>query len=91
MGGITRREFGKSRGDSVLNTFLRHDDADVVALCDLYQPYIDFAATSAKDGWHMIHSSRSRNGVYEEDVQQMITCAARSAAHDHFFRPRSER
>ncbi len=35
------------------------------------------------NGWHMIHSSRSRNGVYEEDVQQNQNlresfCGARS-------------
>jgi predicted dehydrogenase len=33
-----------NRGDQVLDAFLSHRDAQVVALCDLYQPYIDFAA-----------------------------------------------
>jgi predicted dehydrogenase len=33
-----------NRGDQVLDAFLKHRDADVVALCDLYQPYVDFAA-----------------------------------------------
>ncbi len=33
-----------NRGDQVLDAFLKHQDAEVVAICDLYQPYLDFAA-----------------------------------------------
>src|SRR5437867_9262248 len=33
-----------NRGDQVLDAFLAHADAQVVAICDLYQPYLDFAA-----------------------------------------------
>jgi predicted dehydrogenase len=33
-----------NRGDQVLDAFLEHKDAEVVAICDLYQPYLDFAA-----------------------------------------------
>src|SRR5437762_13818469 len=33
-----------NRGDQVLDAFLRHPDAEVVAICDLYQPYLEFAA-----------------------------------------------
>jgi predicted dehydrogenase len=33
-----------NRGDQVLDAFLVHKDAEVVALCDLWQPYLDFAA-----------------------------------------------
>ena len=33
-----------NRGDQVLDAFLVHKDAEVVAICDLYQPYLDFAA-----------------------------------------------
>jgi predicted dehydrogenase len=36
-----------NRGDQVLDAFLKHPDAEVVALCDLYQPYLDFAAQKA--------------------------------------------
>src|SRR5437588_1121532 len=36
-----------NRGDQVLDAFLEHKDAEVVALCDLYQPYLDFAAKKA--------------------------------------------
>jgi predicted dehydrogenase len=33
-----------NRGDRVLDAFLKQKDAQVVAICDLYQPYLDFAA-----------------------------------------------
>jgi predicted dehydrogenase len=33
-----------NRGDQVLDGFLQHRDAEVVAICDLYSPYLDFAA-----------------------------------------------
>ncbi len=36
-----------NRGDQVLDAFLVHPDAQVVAVCDLYQPYVDFAAHKA--------------------------------------------
>ncbi len=33
-----------NRGDQVLEGFRQHSDAEVVAICDIYQPYLDFAA-----------------------------------------------
>lgn len=33
-----------NRGDQVLDGFLAQPDAEVVAICDLWQPYLDFAA-----------------------------------------------
>ena len=33
-----------NRGDQVLDAFLRHQDAEVVAICDLNEAYLDFAA-----------------------------------------------
>lgn len=36
-----------NRGDQVLDAFLKHPDAQVVALCDLSQSYLDFAARKA--------------------------------------------
>jgi len=36
-----------NRGDQVLDAFLAHPDAEVVALCDLSQAYLDFAAKKA--------------------------------------------
>ena len=37
-----------NRGDQVLSGFLMHKDAEVVAICDLHQPYLDFAAQKIK-------------------------------------------
>src|SRR6516165_4459004 len=36
-----------NRGDQVLDGFLAHRDAQVVALCDIHQPYLDFASHKA--------------------------------------------
>ncbi|HEV2664520.1 MAG TPA: Gfo/Idh/MocA family oxidoreductase, partial [Blastocatellia bacterium] len=33
-----------NRGDQVLDGFLAHKDAEVVAVCDIHQPYMDFAS-----------------------------------------------
>src|SRR5579883_53202 len=33
-----------NRGDQVLSAFLTHKDCEVAAVCDIYQPYVDFAA-----------------------------------------------
>ncbi len=33
-----------NRGDQVLDAFLEHHDTEIVAICDLHQPYLDFAA-----------------------------------------------
>jgi predicted dehydrogenase len=33
-----------NRGDQVLDAFLAHQDCEVTAICDIYQPYLDFAA-----------------------------------------------
>jgi len=32
------------RGDQVLDAFLEHKDCEVTAICDIYQPYLDFAS-----------------------------------------------
>jgi predicted dehydrogenase len=33
-----------NRGDQVLDAFLEHKDCEVPVICDIYQPYLDFAA-----------------------------------------------
>jgi predicted dehydrogenase len=33
-----------NRGDQVLDAFRKHSDAEVVAICDIYEPYLDCAA-----------------------------------------------
>jgi predicted dehydrogenase len=37
-----------NRGDQVLDAFLAQPDIEVAALCDLYQPYLDFAAGKSR-------------------------------------------
>ncbi len=36
-----------NRGDQLLDAFLTHKDAEIAVLCDLYQPYLDFASEKA--------------------------------------------
>ena len=33
-----------NRGDQVLSAFLTHKDCEVPAVCDIHQPYLDFAS-----------------------------------------------
>src|SRR5947207_10724318 len=33
-----------NRGDQVLSAFLEHKDCEVAAVCDIYAPYVEFAA-----------------------------------------------
>jgi predicted dehydrogenase len=33
-----------NRGDQVLDAFLAHQDAEITSICDIYQPYMDFAS-----------------------------------------------
>jgi predicted dehydrogenase len=39
-----------NRGDQLLDAFLVHKDAEVVALCDVYRPYLDAARKKAGSG-----------------------------------------
>src|SRR5947207_1843783 len=36
-----------NRGDQVLDAFLKHPDAELAAVCDLSQAYMDFASQKA--------------------------------------------
>lgn len=36
-----------NRGDQVLDAFLKQSDAEVAAICDMYRPYVEFAARKA--------------------------------------------
>jgi predicted dehydrogenase len=36
-----------NRGDQVLDAFKPHEDCEIVAVCDIYQPYVEFAAKKA--------------------------------------------
>src|SRR5262245_7362902 len=61
-----------NRGDQVLDAFLQHKDADVVALCDIYQPYLDFAAR--KVGTNPEQFRDYRKLLERKDLDAVVVC-----------------
>jgi len=61
-----------NRGDQVLNGFLEHRDAEVVALCDLHQPYLDFA--SQKIGTNPRQFKDYRRLLDIRDIDAVVIC-----------------
>src|SRR5437867_1775561 len=61
-----------NRGDQVLDAFLSHKDAEVVALCDIYQPYLDFA--SKKVGTNPQQFRDYRKLLERPDLDAVIIC-----------------
>jgi predicted dehydrogenase len=62
-----------NRGDQVLDAFLAHKDADIVALCDIYQPYIDFAAKKVGGSPKQFKDYRDLLAVKEIDAVVICT------------------
>jgi predicted dehydrogenase len=61
-----------NRGDQVLDAFLEHKDAEVVAVCDIYEPYLDFA--SKKIGTKPTHYHDYRQLLDRKDIQAVVIC-----------------
>jgi predicted dehydrogenase len=61
-----------NRGDQVLDAFLPHRDGEVVALCDIHQPYIDFAAHKAGTNPRQLHDYRRLLDL--RDVDAVVIC-----------------
>ena len=61
-----------NRGDQVLDAFLPHKDAEIVALCDLYQPYLDFAAKKA--GGSPKITKNYHDVLAMKDVDAVVIC-----------------
>lgn len=61
-----------NRGDQVLDAFLVHKDCEVVAVCDIYQPYMDFA--SQKIGGSPKQSRDYRTLLGMKDVDALVIC-----------------
>jgi predicted dehydrogenase len=61
-----------NRGDQVLDAFLAHPDAQVVAICDIYQPYLDFA--SHKIGTEPTQHKDYRKLLDRKDVDAVVIC-----------------
>ena len=76
LGANTRIRLGfiglGNRGDQVLDAFLPHRDAEAVALCDIHQPYLDFAAHKAGINPRQLHDYRRLLDM--RDVDAVVIC-----------------
>src|SRR2546428_12426988 len=61
-----------NRGDQVLDGFLERRDAEVVAICDLHQPYLDFAAKKTGTGPRQFKDYRRLLDL--KDVDAAVIC-----------------
>ncbi len=61
-----------NRGDEVLDAFLVHKDAEVVAICDIHQPYLDFA--SKKIGNNPKQFKDYRRLIDLKDLDAVVVC-----------------
>jgi predicted dehydrogenase len=61
-----------NRGDQVLDAFLKHSDCQVLAICDLFQPYLDFAAK--KIGTQPKQFRDYRRLLEEKDLDAVVIC-----------------
>lgn len=61
-----------NRGDQVLDAFLPHQDAEIVALCDIHRPYVDFAA--AKVGGQPTRLDDYRRLLDMKEVDAVAVC-----------------
>ena len=65
-----------NRGDQVLDAFLAHSDAQVTAVCDLYQPYMDFTCKkiSEKHGNIPKQFKDYRKLLEQKDIDAVVIC-----------------
>ena len=61
-----------NRGDQVLDAFLAHKDAEIVAICDIHQPYVEFAAKKA--GGQPARLNDYRKLLDMKDVDAVAIC-----------------
>jgi predicted dehydrogenase len=66
-----------NRGDQVLDGFLEHTDADIVAICDIWQPYLDFASKK-------IGTSPKQYKDYRQLLDQKAMDAVAICTPDHW-------
>ena len=59
-----------NRGDQLLDAFLVHKDAEVVALCDVYEPYLPAARKKAGDKAEVFHDYRKL--IEQKDVDAVV-------------------
>jgi predicted dehydrogenase len=61
-----------NRGDQVLDAFLAQRDAEVVAVCDIHQPYVEFAAHKARTNPAQLRDYRRL--LDRRDVDAVVIC-----------------
>jgi len=61
-----------NRGDQVLDAFLEQKGCQVTALCDIYQPYLDFA--SKKIGQNPRHHKDYRRLLEDRSIDAVAVC-----------------
>jgi predicted dehydrogenase len=61
-----------NRGDQVLDAFLAHKDMEVVAVCDIYAPYAEFAAKKA--GGDPQRCRDYQQVLERKDVDAVVIC-----------------
>ena len=61
-----------NRGDQVLDGFLQHKDADVVAVCDIHAPYMDFASKKIGSSPKQHHDYRQL--LEQKDIDAVVVC-----------------
>jgi predicted dehydrogenase len=61
-----------NRGDQVLSAFLEHKDCEVAAVCDIHQPYIDFAAKKAGGAPKQFRDYRKM--LQMKDLDAVVIC-----------------
>src|SRR5262245_51064652 len=61
-----------NRGDQVLDAFLEHKDCQVTAICDIQQPYLDFAAK--KIGGKPQQFRDYHRLLQQKDVDAVVIC-----------------
>ncbi|GIW87440.1 MAG: NADH-dependent dehydrogenase [Isosphaeraceae bacterium] len=61
-----------NRGDQVLSAFLEHPDCQVVALCDLWEPYRQYAASRV--GGDPLSVKDYRRLLDQQDVDAVVIC-----------------
>src|SRR5436309_9126074 len=61
-----------NRGDQVLDAFLPHKDCEVAAICDIYQPYLDFAAKKIGGQPEQFHDYRKL--LSRKDLDAVVIC-----------------
>ncbi|MBI4664683.1 MAG: Gfo/Idh/MocA family oxidoreductase [Verrucomicrobia bacterium] len=62
-----------NRGDQVLDAFLKQPDAEVAAICDLYQPYLDFASKKIGTNPRQFHDYRRVLEIKDLDAAVICT------------------